>query len=74
MNNPFQLMQMARNPQALLQQVMNNSQLMQNPIMRNTIEMVQKRDYEGVEKIAKNLCREKNMDYEQLYKEIKRYL
>ena len=71
MNNPVQFVQMMRNPQAFLQQAMNNSQFMSNPIMRNTMEMMQKKDYEGVEKLAKNLCKEKGMDYEQLCKEIK---
>ena len=74
MNNPLQFVQMVRNPQAFLQQAMNNSQMMQNPIMRNTMEMMQKKDYEGVEKLAKNLCKEKGIDYEQLCKEIKSHL
>ena len=73
-NNMGILMQAMRNPQAFMQQAMNNSQLMQNPIMRNTMEMMQKKDYEGVEKLAKNLCKEKGMDYEQLCKEIKSHL
>lgn len=71
MNNPLSFVQMMRNPQAFMQEVMSNSQIMSNPIMRNTMEMMQKKDYEGVEKLAKNLCKEKGMDYEQLCKEIK---
>lgn len=74
MLNPVLLTQMMRNPQAFMQQIMNNNQLMQNPIMRNAMEMMQKKDYEGVEKLAKNLCKEKGMDYEQLCKEIKSHL
>lgn len=74
MNNPVKFVQIMRNPQAFLQQAMNNSQFMQNPIMRNTMEMMQKKDYEGVEKLAKNLCKEKGIDYEQLCKEIKSHL
>lgn len=74
MLNPVLLTQMMRNPQAFMQQIINNNQLMQNPIMRNTMEMMQKKDYEGVEKLAKNLCKEKGMDYEQLCKEIKSHL
>ena len=73
-NNMGMLMQAMKNPQAFIQQAMSNSQLMQNPIMRNTMEMMQKKDYEGVEKLAKNLCKEKGVDYEQLCKEIKSHL
>ena len=32
------------NPQAIIQQAMNNSQMMQNPVMRNAIEMYQRKD------------------------------
>mgnify|MGYP007115446627 CR=1 FL=1 len=74
MNNVINLVKAFRNPQVFMQQAMNNSQFMQNPIMRNTMEMMQKKDYEGVEKLAKNLCKEKGMDYEQLCKEIKSHL
>lgn len=74
MNNPVQFVQMMRNPQQLMQYMMMNNQFIQNPIMRNTMEMMQKKDYEGVEKLAKNLCKEKGMDYEQLCKEIKSHL
>jgi hypothetical protein len=68
------LFQAVKNPQQFIQQMMGNSQAMQNPMMRNAIEMYQKKDYEGVEKLAKNLCKEKGMDYEELCKEIKSHL
>ena len=48
MNNIFGLMQAAKNPQAFLQQAMNNSQMMQNPISRNALEMYQKGDKQGL--------------------------
>ena len=43
-NNIGMIMQAMRNPQAFMQQAMNNSQLMQNPISRNAIEMYQSGD------------------------------
>ena len=46
MMNPLQFVQAMRNPQEFMQKMMKNSQVMQNPIMRNTMEMMQKKDYE----------------------------
>lgn len=71
MNNLFQLMGAVRNPQAVIQQMMNNSQLMQNPIARNTVEMIQKGDSKGLEELARNLCREKGINPEEAMKQIK---
>lgn len=60
-----------KNPQNIVQQVMNNNQIMQNPIARNTIEMMQKGDSKGLESMARNLCREKGMDPDELLKQVK---
>ena len=70
MNNIFSLMQTIKNPQAFIQQAMNNSQLMQNPIGKNAIEMFQKGDKEGLTQLANNLCKEKGTSYEEMVKEI----
>lgn len=70
MNNPFQLMQAMRNPQAFIQQAMN-SQIMQNPIARNALEMYQRGDINGINALAENLCREKNIDIQQAKQQIK---
>lgn len=60
-----------RNPQSIVQQAMSNNQIMQNPIARNTIEMMQKGDSKGLESMARNLCREKGMDPDELLKQVK---
>lgn len=39
MNNVMNLVKVFRNPQAFLQQAMNNSQFMSNPISKNAIEI-----------------------------------
>ena len=70
MNNLLGLMQAAKNPQAFLQQAMNNSQMMQNPISRNALEMYQKGDKQGLNELAQNLCREKGTSYEEMTKQI----
>jgi hypothetical protein len=65
------IMQAMRNPQAFMQQAMNNSQIMQNPISRNAIEMYQKGDIKGINELANNLCKEKGISYEEMAKQIK---
>lgn len=63
MNNPLGMMlQMMRgggNPQQILNQMMNNSQAMQNPMIRNAMQMYQKGDSKGLQKIAENLAKER---------------
>lgn len=71
MNNPLQFMQAMRNPQAFMQSMMNNSQAMQNPILKNALEMAQKGDKQGVEELARNLCKEKGVDPEEAIGKIK---
>ena len=60
-----------KNPQAFLQQMMNNSQLMQNPLARNAIEMYQRGDKDGINKMAENLCRERGINQEDVINQIK---
>ena len=71
MLNPVLLTQIMRNPQSFMQQAMNNSQLMQNPISRNAIEMYQKGDKQGLNQLAQNLCKEKGTSFEEMTKQIK---
>ena len=71
MLNPVLLTQMMRNPQAFLQQAMNNSQFMQNPISRNAIEMYQKGDIKGINELANNLCKEKGTSFDEMTRQIK---
>ena len=71
MNNPLALVQAFRNPQAFMQQAMNNSQLMQNPISRNALEMYQKGDKQGLNELADNLCREKGINRQDFEKQIR---
>lgn len=71
MNNMGILMQAMRNPQAFLQQAMNNSQFMQNPISRNALEMYQKGDKQGLNELAQNLCKENGKNYDEMSRQIK---
>ena len=57
--NPMQLVQAMKNPQAFMQQMMNNSQIMQNPMAKNAMEMYQKGDTPGLQAMAENLAKER---------------
>jgi formate dehydrogenase maturation protein FdhE len=71
MNNPIQFVQAMRNPQVFMQQIMNNNQVNQNPMARNALEMFQKGDSKGLEELARNLCTEKGVKPEDVFKQIK---
>ena len=71
MNNMGMLMQAMRNPQAFIQQAMNNSQVMQNPISRNALEMYKRGDKQGLNELADNLCKEKGINRSDFEKQIR---
>lgn len=72
MNNPFQLLQAMRNPQQFLQQIAGNSQIMNNPMAKNIFNMAQKGDTKGIEQMAKNLCKEKGIDFDKSFSDFKK--
>lgn len=70
MNNPMQLLQALQNPQQLLQ----NSKIMQNPILKNAIEMYQRGDKDGINNLADNLCKERGINRQDFEKQIREKL
>ena len=73
MMNPMQLIQMMRggNPQPFLQQMMGNNQIMSNPMMKSTMQMAQQGNMQGIEQIARNLCKEKGLNADDVFNQIK---
>ncbi|MDY5881809.1 MAG: hypothetical protein SPJ65_00560 [Roseburia sp.] len=69
--NPMQMLQGMRNPQQFLQQMMGNSIVMKNPIARNAVQMAQKGDSNGIEQMARNLCKEKGIDFDKSFSDFK---
>ena len=59
-----------RNPQVFMQQMMNNNQMMQNPIAQNAIDMMQRGDRQGTEQLARNLLKSKGIDPDEFYRNI----
>ena len=70
--NPFQMLGAMKNPQAFIQQMMNNSQVMQNPMARNIIDMAQKGDVEGIEQMGRNIAKEKGIDFDKAFSDFKK--
>lgn len=73
--NPMQLIGMLRdggNPKAmfnLLRQQTGN-----NPVLNNALNMAEKGDMKGVEQLARNLCKERNIDVDTALGQIKSQL
>ncbi len=76
MMNPMQLIQLIRSggdPQQLvmsiLQQNSNN-----NPILSNLLECAQHNDVKAIENVARNICKEKGVDFDQAFSSFKQNL
>lgn len=72
MMNPVQFVKMMRggNPQKLVMDMMRE-QAGNNPVMRNAMQMAEKGDSEGIEKLARNLCKEQGIDADEMVNKIK---
>lgn len=75
-NNPMQFMQAIRggqNPQqlmlSLLQQKMGNT-----PMGQNLMQLAQNNDIQGIEQIARNLCAQRGLDFDQEFSAFKKQL
>ncbi len=66
MSNPLGVLQALQNPQAFMQNVMNNSEVMKNPMARNAVDMYRRGDSAGLKNMAENLCRENNTTPQQV--------
>ena len=68
--NPIQLAQAIKNPQNVVQQLMNNSQAMHNPIFKNAVDMYQKGDTKSLNTLVNNLCKERGTTIEEVRKQL----
>ena len=64
--------QVFRSPQQFLQSMMGNSQIMQNPMARNMMDMAQKGDVEGIEQMGRNIAKEKGIDFDKAFSDFKK--
>ena len=70
--NPFQMLGAMKNPQEFIQQMMNNIQIMQNPMVKNAMQMYQNGDTQGLQAMAENLCKERGTTPQQVQEMIKK--
>lgn len=71
MNNPLSFVKAFRNPQEFLKQAMSNNQIANNPMAKNAYELYQKGDIQGLEEMARNMCKERNMQPEDVINQVK---
>lgn len=59
------------NVMGMVQQMMNNSQVMSNPMIKNAMSMAQSGNSKGIEQMARNLCKEKGINPDDVMKQIR---
>ena len=70
--NPINIFQMMKaGTQQFIQQIMGNNQMMNKPIMKNTMQMAQQGNMQGIEQMARNLCKEKGLNADDVFSQIK---
>lgn len=55
----FQMMKGGVNPKQIIGNMMNNNQVMQNPMAQNAMKMFQNGDMQGLQNMAENLAKER---------------
>ncbi len=66
-----QMMKGGMNPQTMVKQMMNNSQVMSNPIGKNIMEMAQSGNVSGIEELGRNIAKERGLDFDKAFSEFK---
>lgn len=69
MNNPIQIIKMMigkGNPKEMVMNMLENNS---NPVFANLIDMANKGDTKGVEQFARNVMKEKGIDYDKQFSE-----
>lgn len=70
MNNPLLFIQSLKNPQTFVQKLTQNSQIMNNPLAKNAMEMYQKGDTKGLQTMAENLAKERGTTVDDIKSQI----
>jgi len=68
MNNPIQMLKMMMGkstPQQMVMNMMGNN----NPMINNLMNMAKNGDNKGIENFARNVCKEKGMDFDKEFQD-----
>lgn len=68
--NFIQMLRNAQNPQQMMVNTLKQ-QMGNNPVMNNALQMMEKGDGAGIEKLARNLCKERNVNADEMFKQVK---
>lgn len=55
----------------IMQQIMSNNSVMANPMIKNAMSMAQSGNGKGIEQMARNLCKEKGINPDDVMKQIR---
>ena len=73
MNPVLNIMQMFKNPQALVRNMMQNQQIMNSPL-GNAVNAANKGDQKTLEEIARNMCKEKGINPDDAFNQVKQMM
>lgn len=71
MMNPMQMLRGMGSPRQFIQSMMGNIQIMSNDMVKNAYGMAQKGDFQGVENLARNICKTKGINPDDVVRQIK---
>ena len=69
MNNPIEMIKSVMgisNPKDIVMKLLSQNN---NPIFNNLMQMMEKGDDKGIEQFARNICKEKNIDFDKQFGE-----
>ena len=71
--NPMNFFQMLKggNPQQMVMKMMNNPQMANNPIAKNTFNMAKNGDLQGIEEMGRNIAKERGIDFDKAFNDFK---
>lgn len=67
----FQMMRGGGNPQNMLKQLMGNSQIANNPMAKNIMDMAQDGNISGIEQLGRNIAKERGIDFDKAFSDFK---
>lgn len=73
MNMLMQIMQ-GKNPQQMILNYLQQSQLSSTPIGQNLISLAKKGDYGALEQMAHNICQQRGLDFDEQSRNFKQQL
>lgn len=69
--NPMQIIKNMSSPQQFMQRMVSNNQIMSNPMAKNALDMAQKGNMQGIEQMARNICKERGLNPDDVMSQIK---